>query len=107
MTAPCLEWVSQSLKAGGLLGRTGSWEGGGGGASLPPLCIFVRSLTPPTNTFGAPTTCRVLGAGGTAVSETIPASSGVWERAVRLHLSGNVVKGGKQTMEMWGGPGAR
>ena len=41
------------------------------------------------------------------MSETIPASSGVREWAVRLHLSGNAVKGGKQTMEMWGVPGAR
>ena len=50
-TTRWLGWVSQSLKAGGLLGRTGHWEGGGGGASLPPLCIFVCSLTPPTDTF--------------------------------------------------------
>ena len=40
------------------------------------------------------------------MSKTIPASSGVWEQAVRPRLSGNAVKGSKQTMEMWGVPGA-
>ena len=36
------------------------------------------------------------------MSKTIPASSGVWEQAVRPRLSGNAVKGSKQMMEMWG-----